>query len=86
MEIGNVKCHQLLSKRDTVRNENVISVPMTHLSEDYITKRKEQTQQMISALNRLFPGSELREVTILEDRLVAQGGKYGYGRAVRTSD
>jgi hypothetical protein len=25
-------------------------------------------------------------VTILEDRLVAQGGKYGYGRAVRTSD
>ena len=86
MEIGNVKCHLLLSKRDTVRNENVISVPMTHLSEDYITKRKEQTQQMIETLNRLFPESELREVTILEERLVAQGGKYGYGRTVRTSD
>ena len=86
MEIGNVKCHLLLSKRDTVRNENVISVPMTHLSEDYITKRKEQTKQMIETLNRLFLESELREVTILEDRLVAQGGKYGYGRAVRTSD
>ena len=86
MEIGNVKCDLLLSKRDAVRNENVISVPMTHLSEDYITKRKEQTQQMIETLNRLFPESELREVTILEERLVAQGGEYGYGRAVRTSD
>ena len=86
MKIGNIKCNLLLSKRDTVRSEDVISVPMTHLSENYIAKRKEQTQQIIAALNRLFPESELREVTILEERLVAQGGKYGYGRAVRTSD
>lgn len=86
MEIGNIQCNLLLSKRDTVRDENEISVPKTHLSEDYIAKRKEQTRQMIATLNRLFPESELREVTILEERLVAQGGKYGYGRAVRTSD
>ncbi len=86
MVIGNVRCNLLLSRRDTVRNEDETSVPMTYLSKDYIAKRKEQTQQMISALNRLFPESELREVTILEERLVAQGGKYGYGRAVRTSD
>ncbi len=86
MEIGNVKCDLLLSKRDTVRSENEISVPMAHLPEAYVAGRKEQTRQMITALNQLFPESELREVTILEERLVAQGGKYGYGRAVRTSD
>lgn len=85
LEEGEVKCNLLLSKRDSISNENEISVPLSHLPNSYIAKRKEQTRQMLSSLNRIFPESDAKDLTILEDDLRAHGGKYGYGRAIHTS-
>lgn len=85
-DVDDVKVRLFLSLRDSIVNEDVIPQPLSHLADTYITERKEQTRQIVTTLNRFFPDETVREVTILEEKLRTRDEKFGFGKAVHTSD
>lgn len=84
--MDDVKVTLLLSKRDTVKNENELPRPLPELSDEYVAERKAQIAGFIGALNKLFPDAKTEDITVLEDELRTLDEKYAYGKALLSTD
>lgn len=85
-DVNGVKVTLLLSKRDTVKNENELPQPLPELSDEYVAERKAQVAGFIGALNKLFPDAKTKDITVLEDELHTLDEKYAYGKALLITD